>query len=701
MAVALYASAAASTAFRLISYVFLRVIPATFCKFLLPALYVLYALPALFVSTAPPVPPKDEKAVEKKDEKANGSTPAPAPKEEVDLLWHLLFSFSTTSLTKAANFAINTLLLLAGVHMVLQPVLDPAHDVIFSRIGAVSPDSAKIVVRFPNTTVNATESTLQLLWRKVPETTLSGAPSVAPWQSGPKLDLTPDADWTGTAQIRGLWPNTQYEYALADTNKTLLDYPATPLRFRTFPDPRIPGGSHFRFLATSCITPNFPYVPFQGRTIKGFDYMAEYLAGTPKKPASVPGYASPFAGAQKPASEAPAAPPATEDELAEHSDYISSLGGHVTGADIQGLTEDVVEEFIEPPRTEFLMFLGDFIYADVPFYFGDSVEAYRRLYRRNYQSPSFRKVYEQLPIFHTYDDHEIIDNYAGKDNDSWPYAQASDAFDIYAANGNPDPRTPGTQYYDFRYGDSAYFVLDTRRYRSGVDVEPEERSMLGDAQLASLYEWLAKSNQTSTFKFIVSSVPFTSLWRVDAQIDSWAAYAAEKAALLEVLHTVPNVFIISGDRHEFASIEFNPEDPNLHTVREISTSPLNMFYIPLIHTLRSESDATVKRTRTFEVTSDVPDEKRIEEVEIEIPAEKVVKYLPNGNHKWATFEVDTTDAQNPTLKLDVHIDGKVAYEHTFAGTPVKLRSSSTTLATVTEGLRDMLGRVGFNPSSWF
>ncbi len=45
---------------------------------------------------------------------------------------------------------------------------------------------------------------------------------------------------------------------------------------------------------------------------------------------------------------------------------------------------------------EFMLFLGDFIYADVPLYFGDDAEAYRRLYRRNYQSDSFRKVYEHL-----------------------------------------------------------------------------------------------------------------------------------------------------------------------------------------------------------------------------------------------------------------------------------------------------------------
>ena len=67
-------------------------------------------------------------------------------------------------------------------------------------------------------------------------------------------------------------------------------------------------------------------------------------------------------------------------------------------------------------------------------------------------------------------------------------------------------------------------------------------------------------NTTATFKFIVSSVPFTSLWQHDALKDSWAAFETEKRALLDVLHTVPNVIILSGDRHEFAAIEFNPDE---------------------------------------------------------------------------------------------------------------------------------------------
>src|SRR5487761_1675170 len=68
---------------------------------------------------------------------------------------------------------------------------------------------------------------------------------------------------------------------LAHTNRTALPYPVSPIRFRTFPDSRLPTGSHFRFIVTSCLKPNFPYAPFQNRRIKGFDLLADYLFPEP------------------------------------------------------------------------------------------------------------------------------------------------------------------------------------------------------------------------------------------------------------------------------------------------------------------------------------------------------------------------------------------------------------------------------------
>lgn len=122
---------------------------------------------------------------------------------------------------------------------------------------------------------------------------------------------------------------------LATFNRTLLPYPSTPIKFQTFPDPRLPTGTHFRFVSSSCITHNFPYIPLQGRRIWGFETLSRYL----------------FA-------------PATHDN--------------------------------NTVPTQFMLFLGDFIYADVPVYIGDKLEAYRQRYRRAYASKSFRAVYERL-----------------------------------------------------------------------------------------------------------------------------------------------------------------------------------------------------------------------------------------------------------------------------------------------------------------
>lgn len=227
---------------------------------------------------------------------------------------------------------------------------------------------------------------------------------------------------------------------------------------------------------------------------------------------------------------------------------------------------------------------------------------------------------------------QFINNFGGEGNDTKPpYPSASDAFEIYNSNANYDPPMPGEHYYDFRYGDIAFFVMDTRRYRlRGDDITT--RTMLGDVQLTALHMWLSRVNETSTFKFIVSSVPFTSLWMRDAQLDSWAGFPAEKAGLLEAFHSVPNLIILSGDRHEFAAIEFNSANPDHHTVREFSTSPLSMFYIPLVRTLRMQSDASVTRKQTKAIATN--DTTEVGTAFEDVPQERVLKYLPLGNFKW-------------------------------------------------------------------
>jgi alkaline phosphatase D len=243
-------------------------------------------------------------------------------------------------------------------------------------------------------------------------------------------------------------------------------------------------------------------------------------------------------------------------------------------------------------------------------------------------------------MFHVYDDHEIANNFAGEANFSTPpYPNASDAYNLYNHQANYDSLSSSVikgdkTYYDFRYADVAFFVMDTRLYRSNpLHGDSAERTMLGDEQLAALYDWLGRVNSTATFKFVVTSVPFTSLWTHDAQTDSWAGYAVEKAALLSALHSVPNVIVLSGDRHEFAAVQFNALHEASYPVFEFSTSPLSMFYIPFVRTLKPYSEAVVKRVRSvLNVTES--GEEVVATQEEEIPQEVVMKYIPVGNYKW-------------------------------------------------------------------
>ncbi|KAI0747693.1 PhoD-like phosphatase-domain-containing protein [Daedaleopsis nitida] len=703
-AYAAIASSSISTLYRILAYGFLQVIPKSELKFILPALYIAYAITLRYVPVHQVVVVKEETVAiheEVKSEKngepvtdvtvAASTVVAPVTKSAdwKSLVTGIIFSVpSPVRALHYTNILINTLLLLAAAELVAVPYFDDASAVVYTRVGALTPDAAKIVIRYPPTT-NATENLVRLSWHQVS----TKGPTDAPWRPGPLANLTADNDWVQTVSLSSLWPNTNYEYRLEDDNNTVLPYPAEPIRFHTFPDPRLYSGYNFRFVASSCVTPNFPYAPFQSRRIKGFDLLADYLWPAPAT-ASLPNV---LASSSSSSSEVPSS--TSESVPAAENTPSDNVTVPIPEPVSPPVAPAPAEKSIAP--TEFMIFLGDFIYADVPVYYGDDKEAYRRFYRRNYNSPSFRKVYERLPIFHTYDDHEIINNYVGQGNDSQsPFPSASDAFQLYNAEANFDSPHEGQYYYDFRYGDTAFFVMDTRRYRSDITVgDATTHTMLGEQQLTALYDWLGRVNNTAIFKFIVTSVPFTSLWTYEGPFETWAGFPVEKASLLSALHTVPNVILLSGDRHEFAAIEFEAGDWG-HNVLEISTSPMSMFYIPFFRTLRSRSEEYVNKTREDVITL-ADGTYDVDRYVVEVPKEKVIKYIADGNYKWSSIEVDTRDYQHPVAKIDIMINGKTAYQLEVAGKPVKLQLSTALGALVPQSFRGMLDRIGIKPSKWF
>lgn len=674
---ALALETAASILFRLVVFVFLRVIPG---RFAFNAVY-LFGAYALAWS------------VYELSLCARGQYAPTSPKEGV--LAFVLGRSTRDRRVNLAQLAVHALLLLLFLDSYYSPYMFPSYresHLRFARIGALSPTSATLHVRYPHPlpvldglwendieggvlqdASKLDETPVRVVWRAAPELDVSAQDMLRAgatvrearrWERGPLLKLTENADWTATATLHDLWPATRYEWHLAFVhNNTFAPLPERPVPFVTWPDPRLSNylktkrqapstdraplddPNHFTFASISCVKPDFPYHPAQ---FYGWNWLLKALG----------------IGAEQ--------------------------GGIAQRNRIRGF--DLMADRLASgarPGIRFLLELGDLIYADVPRYEGPSVDAYRKLYRNLFASKSFQRIYSKIPVFGIYDDHEIVNNWSGggygaedaspsdqvaKDYERHPSPPPGlpgglQAWDEYVGNANPEALAKGEHFFSFQYGDSAFFVMDTRKHRVHPSYPGEERSTLGTTQREALLSWLSQVNNTATFKFLVSSVPFTTLWGgpldFDGRKDGWSAYAEERKMILDVIQYVPNVIILSGDRHEFASVSFRD------AVVEFSTSPLSMFYIPV-------------RTLAQYHSIDPPGE------------ELLLKYIPDGNHKWTELEVDTRDPQEPVVRTTVFVDGKEAWRLAVHGRPV--RRTQGALGSLAKSLMELLG---FRNLRWF
>jgi alkaline phosphatase D len=249
-------------------------------------------------------------------------------------------------------------------------------------------------------------------------------------------------------------------------------------------------------------------------------------------------------------------------------------------------------------NAQFMLFLGDFIYADVPRYWDKSADYYREKYRQIYASPDWPAVGQNLSWIHVIDDHEIANDWSA--NSTGVYAAAIDPFHNYQAAVNPPPakkagslsaRAANTTYFEFTQGPASFFLMDTRSFRSNnkLPADSADKTMLGEEQLADFLAWLHRPEPKGVkWKIVASSVPFTKNWPVNRQ-DTWGGFLAERRKVLEAMWDVASrgvgVVVLSGDRHEFAATKFPPppEDerwPETATVWEFSVSPLSQFYSP-------------------------------------------------------------------------------------------------------------------------
>jgi alkaline phosphatase D len=411
------------------------------------------------------------------------------------------------------------------------PIFYQAHDLSFARAGYVSPESARILVREPD----PKKLPIYVRYRYADSPLRSpsgfGAPDTAWKYSGSitDVDLSEDTDFTASASIRNLQPDTRYQYALTNNHTG---------HFVTAPSTgHVSRRNHgkFTFLHSSCIKPRTPYNPLDHALhFPGFKHLA---------------------------------------------DWIPKLKAH------------------------FMIFLGDFIYADVPLRFGEDVESFRSEYRRVYASPEWPSVSDDLPWIHVLDDHEIANDW--DKNTTGVYVSASDPWEHYHVAANPPPARIGHTWFTFTQGPASFFLMDTRRYRSPENDDPNdaEKTMLGKDQLTDLLKFLVAPTPNGVkWKIVVSSIPFTKNWRFGGK-DTWGGYLVERKIILEAMWEAGargiGVVVLSGDRHEFAATAFPPPEggnwPASSTVYEFSTSPLSMFYLPVrTYKQTDQEDVTIK-----------------------------------------------------------------------------------------------------------
>lgn len=139
---------------------------------------------------------------------------------------------------------------------------------------------------------------------------------------------------------------------------------------------------------------------------------------------------------------------------------------------------------------------------------------------------------------------------------------------------------------------------------------------------------------------------------------------------MDLMEYVPNIIVLSGDRHEFAAALIRGR------VLDFSISPLNQFTLPI---------RTLSQNTGLGATGE----------------DRLLKYIPDGSRKFATFEVDTRTANRPTVQMKLYVDGKEAWKLDVIGRPVHQQTARQPSTGIGRGLATSLSELlGFG-RGWF
>ncbi|GKS57431.1 hypothetical protein YTPLAS18_09580 [Nitrospira sp.] len=252
---------------------------------------------------------------------------------------------------------------------------------------------------------------------------------------------------------------------------------------------------------------------------------------------------------------------------------------------------------IRAMRPQFLLFLGDLVYADEPCdvppnepgsdYRATTLDEFRGKHRYQREARSLQDLLADVPVWAMWDDHEVRNNFSGPTDPQMPAGRQA-LLDYWPIGTSATD--PTRLYRSLRYGaDLEVFILDTRQYRSpNPERDGPGKTMLGQAQLSWLIERLTRS--TATWKVVATTVPLANSRKSSrAGIpgnDSWAraddgtGFETELAAILQACRArgVQNLIWLAADVHYVQGTAFDPDDDGVVDFHEFIAGPLSAYY---------------------------------------------------------------------------------------------------------------------------
>jgi len=206
-----------------------------------------------------------------------------------------------------------------------------------------------------------------------------------------------------------------------------------------------------------------------------------------------------------------------------------------------------VFDAIGDARPDLFIHTGDIHYEDIT---RNEPERFRRAFDSVMSSPTQSRLYRDVPIAYTWDDHDFGGN--GSDGSSAAKPAALAVYGQFVPHYPliDDGRTGIHQA--FTIGRVRVVMTDARSQRTSIRGAPGGRTMLGAAQLQWLEDELSAAADAPLIIW-VNTVPW--IGKAGFLSDHWGAYAQEREAIanhIDRLGITRRLLMLSGDAHMVA-----------------------------------------------------------------------------------------------------------------------------------------------------